>query len=107
MDFSRDVIIDDDAFKNAVNEFSQLSGKLENLTNLINNILDELEDGFNTPAGRKFISKYKEVLLKPLKDQRLIIDHVSDNLKSAEQSYSSVFEEYKKLNQTIESVNIN
>jgi hypothetical protein len=99
-----DVIIDEEAFNIAVREFSALSTRLERLRKSVDSTLDSLQEGFNTPAGRRLISAYKDILIAPLTDQRLVIDHVSENLRYAKQSYSSVFQEYAKLNNTINSV---
>lgn len=104
MDFVNDVIIDEDAFNSAVREFSNLSFKLHTLRIAIENMLDDLKDGFDTPAGKKFISAYKDILIAPLEDQKRVIEHVSENLKYAKESYSSIFEEYSKLNDTIKNV---
>jgi hypothetical protein len=100
----KDVVIDEDAFNAAVQEFSSLSNRLSELRRAIDSTLDGLTKGFDTPAGRKLVAAYKDTLVAPLDDQRLVIDHVSENLKYAKQAYSSVFDEYNRLNSTINSV---
>lgn len=102
--FQNDIIIDEESFDMAIKDFLELSDNLKELQTSIENMLKALKEGFDTPAGRKFISAYEKVLLEPLKDQRIVINHVSENLNFAKNSYSSVFTDYSELNQAINNV---
>lgn len=99
--FSKDILLDDEAFRNAAAEFIQLSNDMNLLKKDIQDLLDELKTGFDTPAGKKFMEVCESGLLKALEDQANVIEHVSGNLKSAKNSYQSVFAEYQKLNRMI------
>lgn len=97
-----DVLLDEDALKNASQSLEQLAGRIIELHNTINNMLLELHTGFQTPAGDKFIKSCQESLLKPMKNESEVIQQISANLKLANTQYRSVFEEFKALNNLLQ-----
>lgn len=99
--FTQNILLDDEKFESAVNQFSALSEDMKKLRNDISKLLKELENGFDTPAGRKFVRSCRKGLLKPMDDQAAVIKHVSDNLNMARNRYESVFTEYRALNNMI------
>jgi len=99
--FGVDILLDESAFQTAASDFSALSTRLQNLRATIENMLNTLEEGFDTPAGTKFINSCKNNLLAPLNDQKLVITHISENLAIARQSYASVFSEYQQVTTSI------
>ncbi|MBQ8298180.1 MAG: hypothetical protein IJX77_10410 [Ruminococcus sp.] len=98
-----DIILDESAFSEAISGFADLSTELQNLRNDIEGLLAVLKTGFDTPAGRKFISSCEKNLLEPLDRQKLVLEHISGTLKEAKGSYSTVFTEYEELNAAINS----
>ena len=98
---SSSIVIDEEAFDKASNQLSELAQDIQNLRNEIENLLNELQHGFDTPAGHKFITSCKGNLLDPMDKQKIVVDHISENLKKARATYSSVFEGYRQLNNTI------
>lgn len=105
--FAQDIVLDEEAFNTAVTEFAELSGKLQKLRNDIEDMLNTLKDGFDTPAGRKFLNACESNLFMPLDDQKLVLDHISSTLASSRQAYQSVFREYESLQAAINQVNNN
>lgn len=103
-DFTKDIVLDDEAFNNAVTRMEKLATRISDLQTDINNHLDQLRSGFDTPAGKKFFAACGNKLLEPMKNQALIIDHVSQNLKMAKTSYDSVFQEFSALNSSIRNI---
>lgn len=101
--FGQDIIIDEEAFMQASTDLEALNGRLAALRADIENMLTQLEKGFDTPAGAKFNNSCRNILIKPLEDQKLVLDHVSDNLKTAKTQYQSVFDAYRDLNNSISS----
>lgn len=101
--FRYDIVLDQEAFNKAISDFSALSTRLENLRADVEDILETLETGFDTPAGRKFIKSCKSNLVNPLNDQKLVIDHIYESLTESQKAYESVFSEYQDLNSTITS----
>lgn len=99
-----EVLLDEDAFTEAARKMASLADRMDGLRNRINDLLGELHKGFQTPAGEKFFQACGSALLQPLDDQKRVINHVSENLRSAQQSYQSVFQEFRALNDQIESM---
>lgn len=99
--FPTDILLDDEVFMNASRQFEQLSKDIKNLEENVKKGLDNLQQGFQTPAGKKFVKSCEAYLLKPLKDQTIVIEHVSKNLATAKSKYETVFKEYKQLNDNI------
>lgn len=101
--FGKDILIDEEAFIKASNDLILLSGRLQTLRDDIEAMLDTLKKGFDTPAGAKFYNSCRTNLLKPLDDQKLVIDHISQVLKTSKSKYQSVFDSYRSLNNSISS----
>ena len=95
---SYDILLDEDAFDRASDDFNKLSGDLEKIRGKLTELLDTLSEGYNTPAGRKLRASCEENLVKPINDQRIIIDQISQNLGTAKTQYQSVFDAYRDLN---------
>lgn len=102
--FTKTIVLDQDKFQKASDDFAELSRQMEQLQQDISSLLTELNRGFDTPAGRRFMDSCQKNLLDQLKDQADAIKHVSDNLKTARSEYESVFTEFGALNRTISSI---
>lgn len=98
-----DILLDDAAFNKAISDFSDLAVQLQSLRDDVENLLEVLKSGFDTPAGRKFVNSCENNLLEPLDRQKLVIDHISSTLNDVKGEYSTVFTEYESLNSTIRS----
>lgn len=98
-----DIVLDEEAFSKAVGEFAELAVQLQGLRDDVDTMLADLQTGFNTPAGKKFISSCKSNLITPLDQQKQVIDHISSTLNEVKGQYSPVFTEYDSLNKQIQS----
>lgn len=101
--FGKDIVLDEEAFSKAINDFNNLQSEMNTLKQDIQQMLNEIKEGFNTPAGRKFIQSCEANLLKPMDDQIIVLQHISENLQTSNNEYRSVFEGYKQLNSKISS----
>ena len=99
--FREDIVLDEEAFDRAVGEFADLSTRLQNLRNDMEQMLNDLKAGFDTPAGTKFINACKTTLFSPMDDQKLVLDHISSTLQESREAYRSVFDSYESLQSTI------
>ena len=99
--FTKDMVLDQEAFNQAVQRFNELSERMTTLQTKISDDLNNLRTGFDTPAGKKFFDVCGTKLLDPMRDQALIIQHVAENLKMAKTSYDSVFQEFSEVNNSI------
>ncbi len=99
--FGEDIVLEEEAFDEAIKEFAALSLKLQALRVQIQEMLDILKAGFDTPAGRKFLASCEENLYQPLDAQKIVLDHISTTLQDSKKAYSSVFREYEELQTAI------
>lgn len=100
-----DIVLDEDKFKKASDDFATLSVRLQTLNNDIEDMLNTLQEGFDTPAGRKFVSSCRKNLRQPMSDQKKVLEHISSTLIEVREMYSSVFREYDNLNTAIRTYN--
>ncbi len=104
--FNQDIVLDDQAFATAAADFEALSGRLEQLRRDVEEMINTLKTGYDTPAGRKFIASCERNLFAPLDDQKLVLDHISATLRDSRQAYDSVFREYNSLQSHIQSIDL-
>jgi hypothetical protein len=101
--FGRDIVIDEEAFIRAADRFDALVVKIQGIMNDVDDMLNKLQAGFDTPAGRKFCASCRANLMRPLNDQKLVIEHMSQMLRMAKSKYQSVFDAYGQLSNSISS----
>lgn len=101
--FDKDILLNDEAFNNAASQLQTLAQNMSTLKSDIETLLSELESGWKTPAGEKFFAACGNTLIQPLNDQVNVINHVSSNLKTAKNSYQTVFDDYRQLNEAIKN----
>ena len=99
--FGEDMVLDEEAFEKAARQFADLSVQLQQLRTGLEDMLLQLKQGFDTPAGRKFVVSCEKNLFKPLDDQKLVLDHISAALLDSKQAYGAVFREYEELHAAI------
>lgn len=95
---SKKILLDDVKLTEAAKEMTDIASDLTKLKNQIQELLNNMKSGYDTPAGRKFQEVCSEGLLKLFDDQIAVINHVAENLNTAQTQYQSVFEEYRTLN---------
>lgn len=98
------LVIDDEAFSKASEDFEALCARIDKLSSEINTMMSGLETGFNTTAGRKFVNSCKNNLIQPINDQKAVIHHISETLGQVKTKYEPVFTEYEALNTAIKNV---
>ncbi len=91
------IIIDEEVFQKAANDFEELSTYVTDLRKEVLDMLNDLKTGFNTPAGRKFYNSCANRLINPLNQQVIVLKHISENLLTAKNMYQSVFDEYREI----------
>ena len=101
--FQEDIVIDQDAFNKASTDLQALSTRLNNFKSDVEDMLLELQKGFDTPAGRKFIESCRMNLGAPIADQMLVLQHISDTLNQVIVEYNKVFTSYDEMNNAIKA----
>ena len=97
-----DIVLDEEAFNKAASDFEELATQLQSLRDDVDKMLTDLQTGFDTPAGRKFIASCQNNLITPLEQQKLVIEHISSTLNEVKGAYTPVFTEYDSLNKQIQ-----
>ena len=99
--FNQDMVLDQDAFDRAAADFEDLRERIQRLRDEVDQALADLQTGFDTPAGRKFVTSCRNNLIKTLEEQRDVLNHISETIRSSNLEYSTVFHEYEALQTTI------
>lgn len=103
MTLSQDIILDESAFNTASSEMAALKTRTEALKKKLEEMYKELTTALDTPAGRQIEVTAGEVLIKPIEDLLLVIQHVSDTLTEiiGTGHYKGVFIKFEQLNQSV------
>ena len=105
MVFREDIILDKAAFAKAVEEFTALEAQYRKLRTGIEDMINTVKPGFDTPAGRKLVAACEERLFAPLEAQMKVLGRISTTLQESMQAYESVFQAYEELQTMIKQTN--
>lgn len=103
MNLDHDIILNEEKFSKASEELNQLKTETEQLKEELSSLYDALENALQTPAGRQMKLTAKDVLIKPIDDLLLVINHTSQTLTKiiGPSYYQDVFVKYRELNESI------
>ncbi|ABN53190.1 MAG TPA: hypothetical protein DEF39_08035 [Hungateiclostridium thermocellum] len=103
MKLKQDIVLDDMAFHTASAEMKALKERTEALRTKLEEMYKDLTTALDTPAGRQVKITAEEVLLKPIDDFLLVIQHVSDTLAEIIGTgyYKDIFIKFEQLNESI------
>lgn len=101
----QDIILDDIGFDNASAEMKQLKTRTVELKNRLHTMYQEMTEALKTYAGDELNLTGEKVIIKPIDDLIIVIDHISATLDQiiATGYYKDVFIKYEQLNQNINS----
>ncbi len=99
----QDIFLDDTALTTAFDSMKDLSVRTQALKEKMEQMYEDLVTALQTPCGEAFKTTAKEVLIKPIDDLKLIVDHISETLELIKGVgyYRDVFDKYEELNQNI------
>jgi len=100
---SNDILLDDTAFNTASAEMSALKTRTETLKTKMEEMYRELSTALDTPAGEAVELTAGKVLIKPVEDLLLVIQHISATLTEiiGTGRYKDVFIKFAELNQSV------
>ncbi len=109
MGLEKDIILDSGAFDTAAADMKELKTRAENLKKNLQFMYRELTTALDTPAGRKVEMTAEKVLIKPIDDLVLVIEHVSSTLTEiiGTGHYKDVFIKFEELNSSLQFNYIN
>ena len=103
MALSDDIVLDDTAFHTASYEIKNLVTRTKKLKTKLTTMYEELTNALDTPAGKQLEITAKDVLIQPIEDLLLVIQHTSSTLTEIIGTgyYKDVFIKFEDLNQSV------
>lgn len=103
MTLSHDILLDDTAFITASSNMSALKTRTEALKTKLETMYKELTTALDTPAGKQIEYTAGKILIKPIEDLLLVIQHICATLTEIIGTgyYKDVFIKFEQLNQSI------
>lgn len=103
MALSHDIVLDSSAFDTASSDMKELKTRTENLKKKLRSMYRELTTALDTPAGKQVETTAESVLIKPIDDLLLVINHISSTLTEIIGTgyYKDVFIKFEELNSSL------
>lgn len=103
MALSYDIVLDDAAFATASADMAALKTRTEELKSKLQQMYKDLSSAMDTPAGEAVELTSEKVLIKPIEDMLLVIDHISATLTQIMGTghYKDVFVKFEELNASV------
>lgn len=100
-----DIVLDDNAFKTASEEMRALKVRTENLKKDLQQMYKDFREALQTPAGEALEFTSEKVLIKPIDDMLLVVDHISSTLDQIIGTgyYKDVFIKFEELNSSVKN----
>ncbi|MCR5599330.1 MAG: hypothetical protein K6G33_01100 [Ruminococcus sp.] len=97
---SQDIVLDDNAFATASKDMKTLKSDAEKLKEKLEGMYKDVSEAMDTNAGKELKLTAKDVLLKPIEDMSIVIDHISTTLETIKGTgyYKDIFVKYEELN---------
>lgn len=103
MSLSHDILLDSEAFDTASADMQTLKTRTENLKRKLESMYRDLATALDTPAGKQLELTAEKVLLQPIDDLMLVIEHISSTLDEIIGTgyYKDVFIKFEEFNNSI------
>lgn len=100
---SHNIVLDDRAFVDASERMLKLKKDTEDLKTRMSRMYADLQSAMQTPAGDAVELVSEKVLIKPIEDMLLVIEHISSTLTeiSGTRYYKDVFVQFEELNASV------
>ena len=96
-----DIVLDDTAFQTASDDMKELKRKAEDLKSMLERMYNDVTSALDTSAGDEIQFTAKNVLLQPVEDMSVVIQHISDTLNTIIGTgyYKDIFVKFEELNE--------
>ena len=96
----QDIVLDDMAFATASQDMAILKQDAAELKTKLEKMYEDVSSALDTSAGDEIQVTAKDVLLQPIEDMSIVIQHISDTLYTIIGSgyYKDIFVNYEELN---------
>ncbi len=97
---SQDIVLDDNAFSTASSDMQTLKSDAEKLKEKLEKMYKDVSEAMDTSAGDALELTAKDVLLQPIEDMSVVIQHISTTLDTIKGTgyYNDIFVKYEELN---------
>ncbi len=97
---NQDIILDDKALTNASNDMAQLKRDIIALNDKLKKMYKDVTTALDTTAGKEIQITAENVLLEPVENMSIVIQHISETLNTIIGSgyYKDIFVKYEELN---------
>lgn len=75
-----DLVVDEEKFNQAARDMEALKKRTNDLKIRLEGMYDSLAKAMDTPAGKEIKLEAKNVLLKPVENMSLVVNHISSTL---------------------------
>lgn len=98
-----DIVLDDEAFNTASTDMQTLKADTEKLKTRMSQMYKDLKSAMQTPSGEAVELVSEKVLIKPIEDMLLVIEHISSTLTeiNGKKYYKDVFDKFEELNSSV------
>lgn len=95
-----DIVLDESAFSTASQDMAILKQDAANLKEKLEKMYEDVSGALDTTAGDEIKVTAKDVLLQPIEDMSVVIQHISETLNTIIGSgyYKDIFVKYEELN---------
>jgi len=84
--------INEESLKKAKTSYQEQAERMRNLKVKLSIAVDGIKEGWDSKAGDEFFKKYNNEWEKNITDYIDVIQHMSDNMKIADDKYQTVFD---------------
>jgi hypothetical protein len=97
---SQDIVLDDNAFATASSGMNTLKSDAEKLKQKLESMYKDVSEAMDTSSGDALELTAKNVLLQPIEDMSVVIQHISTTLETIKGTgyYKDIFVKYEELN---------
>jgi len=96
-----DIVLDDTAFQTASDDMRALKQETADLKTMLEKMYNDVTSALDTSAGDEIQFTAKNVLLQPVEDMSVVIQHISDTLNTIIGTgyYKDIFVKFEELNE--------
>ena len=100
MGLQDDIEVDESKFTSAAEDMRLLKDRTDKLKQKLSDMYDELVKAVDTPAGHALQLEAKDVLLEPVENMSLVINHISSTLDQVIETgyYKDIFTGFDEIN---------
>lgn len=89
--------VNEESLKKAKLSYNEQAQRMRELKSKLSRAVDDIKEGWKSNAGDEFFKKFDNEWEKNITDYIDVIQHMSDNMKIADDKYQKVFDTAEKI----------